>query len=1049
MASPQPFGRFELHERIGAGGMAEVYRAKDTSRNLWVALKRILPQIAEDEEFVRMFEDEALIASQLEHPYIARMLDYGRVGRAYYIAFEYVDGKDVRSIFDRCVRQKERLPLSIVLYIVSRVAEGLSYAHARRDSSGNPVSIVHRDVSPQNIIISYEGDVRLIDFGIAKAAGKISRTQVGSLKGKFGYMAPEQVRGGDIDQRVDVFSLGTCLWELLTLERLFYGENEIIALEKLRSREIPPPSSLRSDVPKALDEIVLRSLARDRNERYRAAKDFYRDLNHLAHDIGAVASRDEVAEFMRRNVPATAPLDKSTADKSSAGKSTRESMPTGDVRNEGKPALSPMMAASGSGDLPAPPPLGGSSKDAVSSKDASGDSSPRGDSNRKAGDLDIFEGLGKKNTSAAALASAPGARPIVAPPGGTPLPPPVMKQTLLGVPPAANSGPGTSGAPTPVANPIATRSAAPPPPPGRASLPPIVPPPGGPSASTLGARSPSLPPPPAGARSVPPPLPSRPKSSPSISEPSSPTSPGGVGDSSEPVSVSPNDLSMDWDDDEEATHVFDKSSEEAGRSERAMRPGHNTAPLVPGGKAMKSTLVGVAPASQPSMPLAPPNFPANGSNASPFARNAALPPLATPPGTHGPLPSVSLPPTPGMAHANSASHATDVTPPNRMEATALVRPPSGGRTGLYAGIGVALAIGIGALVVSMMPKGGRVMINATDGAGLAPAHVDVFVDGTKRCDTVPCLVEQVTPGEHTVKVAATGFDQTLPKSITVESRRDVSVEFALAAGATAKAGTGIRVASATPGARLLVDDKMIGTLPQELKDLAPGDHKVRIEAGDRYVALERTVSIPKDSIADLGSLPLKVARGKATFVLETAGAKVHLVSGTDRRELPTLPISVDIDTTRAWTVEATKAGFTEFKAPVTFDEGVAEKTFNVVLEAKGAATTPTAEPAPVKATPAPQPPARTPTPTPAPVAKPTPKPAEVAAGEGTLNINSIPASSVVLDGRPIGATPKLGVSVKAGSHTILFVNADEGLKKQITVTVAAGETKAASAKLRD
>src|SRR6202035_2789539 len=143
-----------------------------------------------------------------------------------YIAFEFVNGRDLRSLFDRCVRVGEKPPLSFLLYVFARVGEGLAYAHARKDVNGEPVSIVHRDVSPQNIMVSFDGDVKLIDFGIAKAAGKLSRTQVGSIKGKFGYMSPEQVRGLDVDLRADIFCLGICLWELVTMQRLFNAENE-------------------------------------------------------------------------------------------------------------------------------------------------------------------------------------------------------------------------------------------------------------------------------------------------------------------------------------------------------------------------------------------------------------------------------------------------------------------------------------------------------------------------------------------------------------------------------------------------------------------------------------------------------------------------------------------------------------------------------------------------------------------------------------------------------------------------------------------------------
>ena len=234
--------------------MAEVYRARDTREDKTVALKRILPAVAEDEDFVEMFLDEARIASGLEHPHIARLLDFGVVrGGAddghYFIAYELVDGKDLRFVFENASLGGERLPLPVLLYIFCRIAEALAYAHARKDTSGVPRAIVHRDVSPQNIVVSVTGDVKLIDFGIAKARGRLTRTAAGMIKGNSGYMSPEQVRGEPVDQATDVFSLGICMWELLTLKRLFSGPNEILVLDMVKRHVPDPPSAYSADVP--------------------------------------------------------------------------------------------------------------------------------------------------------------------------------------------------------------------------------------------------------------------------------------------------------------------------------------------------------------------------------------------------------------------------------------------------------------------------------------------------------------------------------------------------------------------------------------------------------------------------------------------------------------------------------------------------------------------------------------------------------------------------------------------------------------------------------
>ncbi|MCA9689515.1 MAG: serine/threonine protein kinase, partial [Myxococcales bacterium] len=228
------FGPYKLVERISVGGMAEVYKAVETGVEGFertVAVKRILPHIAEDEEFITMFKDEAKIAGQLTHSNIAQIYNLGQQDDSFYIAMEYVAGKDARSIFTRCQQKNRPMPLAQACFIVMKVCEGLDYAHNKKDKQGRSLNIVHRDVSPPNILVSYDGEVKLIDFGVAKAAGRVSRTQAGILKGKFGYMSPEQVRGMPLDRRSDVFALGVVLYELLTGTRLFQGETDFATLE--------------------------------------------------------------------------------------------------------------------------------------------------------------------------------------------------------------------------------------------------------------------------------------------------------------------------------------------------------------------------------------------------------------------------------------------------------------------------------------------------------------------------------------------------------------------------------------------------------------------------------------------------------------------------------------------------------------------------------------------------------------------------------------------------------------------------------------------------
>ncbi|HEX2675058.1 MAG TPA: PEGA domain-containing protein [Polyangiales bacterium] len=303
MKQPIPFGKYFLLERVNVGGMAEVFKAKATGVEGFerlVAVKRILPSIAEDEEFITMFVDEAKIAVQLTHANIAQIFDLGRVDGSFFIALEYVHGKDLRAIFNRGRQRGELLPVPMSCYAIMKVCEGLDYAHNKRDASGGFLNLVHRDVSPQNILVSYEGEVKIIDFGIAKAAGKAGRTQAGILKGKFGYMSPEQVQGMEIDRRSDVFGVGICLYELLTGERLFVGESDFATLEKVRNVDIMPPSTYNRRVPEELEQIVLKALARDREERYQTAMQLHDDLQSFMYTSGNFFSRKDLSLYMHR-----------------------------------------------------------------------------------------------------------------------------------------------------------------------------------------------------------------------------------------------------------------------------------------------------------------------------------------------------------------------------------------------------------------------------------------------------------------------------------------------------------------------------------------------------------------------------------------------------------------------------------------------------------------------------------------------------------------------------------------------------------------------------
>ncbi|HEX6245136.1 MAG TPA: protein kinase, partial [Polyangiales bacterium] len=268
------FGKYLLLQRVSVGGMAEIFKAIPdgaTRIDQIVAIKRILPNIAEDREFIGMFIDEARIAGQLTHPNICRIYELGRVGADHYIAMQFLWGRDLLKVMNRFKRAGLLIPPPMAVFVAAHAAGALHYAHNKMDASGVPLHIIHRDVSPQNIIVGYSGQTKLIDFGVARAASQSQKTQAGILKGKFGYMSPEMIRGLPVDHRSDVFAMGICLHEALTGSRLFYGETDFATLELVRDAKILPPSAKVPGIPAELDAIVLKALSRDADQRYQSA----------------------------------------------------------------------------------------------------------------------------------------------------------------------------------------------------------------------------------------------------------------------------------------------------------------------------------------------------------------------------------------------------------------------------------------------------------------------------------------------------------------------------------------------------------------------------------------------------------------------------------------------------------------------------------------------------------------------------------------------------------------------------------------------------------
>jgi serine/threonine protein kinase len=292
----------EVLGRLAVGGMAELYLARTThadGRRQIVVLKRILPHLSEDPEFVRMFRDEAFLAATLEHPNIVHVFDIGQDGEDYFFTMEYVHGENVRTIIKAAQKQEVELPLQHVIQIGLGVCEGLHYAHEQVDEDGKPLRIVHRDVSPTNILVSFDGDVKIVDFGIAKAAAATHVTQAGMLKGKASYMSPEQCRAEAVDRRSDVFAIGILIYEMTTLTRLFRGDNELAVLHQILTGTVEPPSTRVDDYPPDLERVVMKALAQKPDDRYPTALAMHEDLLALARSRGLHPSREGLGELIR------------------------------------------------------------------------------------------------------------------------------------------------------------------------------------------------------------------------------------------------------------------------------------------------------------------------------------------------------------------------------------------------------------------------------------------------------------------------------------------------------------------------------------------------------------------------------------------------------------------------------------------------------------------------------------------------------------------------------------------------------------------------------
>ena len=300
MTALRTLGEYHLLRKLGQGGMGEIFLAKRVGVGGFektVVVKTMLESLASSEEFVAMFFDEAHLAARLSHPNIAHIYDFGVIDGVYYITMEYIPGEDLGSIIGRLYRDNLEIPVPVAVRIVIDVCEGLQYAHTLAEN-GEPLGIIHRDVSPSNVMVSYQSVVKLLDFGIAKAASRVSHTRAGGMKGKLSFLAPELIQGLEIDARADLFSLGITLYSLLTKKHPFQRDSEIAIARAITDGDAPDPRKLRPDLPQELVAILARSLARDRDKRFRSAAEMGAALQAFQGNLPEATSATQVSRFL-------------------------------------------------------------------------------------------------------------------------------------------------------------------------------------------------------------------------------------------------------------------------------------------------------------------------------------------------------------------------------------------------------------------------------------------------------------------------------------------------------------------------------------------------------------------------------------------------------------------------------------------------------------------------------------------------------------------------------------------------------------------------------
>jgi serine/threonine protein kinase len=300
--SMQRIGPYLIHRKVAQGGMAELFLAdyeREDGFRRKVAIKRILPHLAGHSDFIKMFTREARLAALLQHPNIVQIFDYGKIENAYFIAMEFIEGRNLKEILTTL---NQGLSVEQTVFIISKICKGLDYSHRRRDDdSGQHLKIIHRDISPQNMLISYQGEVKISDFGISKARSEPSLTQAGVIKGKLAYLSPEQSLGESVDQRTDIYALGLVIYEAISGKRVYAFDTDVEAIRAIPTMEIEPLMNTRAGIPVELNDIVMKCLAKNKETRYQTASSLYNDLDKFKKKMKITFDTSDLANFMKEN----------------------------------------------------------------------------------------------------------------------------------------------------------------------------------------------------------------------------------------------------------------------------------------------------------------------------------------------------------------------------------------------------------------------------------------------------------------------------------------------------------------------------------------------------------------------------------------------------------------------------------------------------------------------------------------------------------------------------------------------------------------------------